>query len=284
MMSFAGAVHMVVKLRASPRLATNGDSKASGKEPSNLGKAKIACSLAPATFFISYTRSYKTRCFLSGSGAYKKFLVDVLNTFIIGDTLVNPSMASAALTFSSTKETTNYARLSRLLLDVGSQVLRETFDKKRPPGRLDSVLGSPSVSATLQSLRRKNILSPSQWSKLYPAIKSSVSSEKFDITLLIVLLRSICGLTPPATGWDALPSPEDLSCEADISRIKFYRNKVYAHATRASIGDTECDNYWKTIGHSLVRLGGADYELATDGLKNDCLVWTVTKKNTTNSF
>ena len=184
---------------------------------------------------------------------------------------MNPSMASAALTFSSTKKTTNYARLSRLLVDVGSQVLRETFDKKRPPGRLDSVLGSPSISATLQSLRRKNILSPSQWCKLYPAIKSSVSSEKFDITLLIVLLRSICGLTPPATGWDALPSPEDLSCEADIIRIKFYRNKVYAHATRASIGDIEFDIYWKTISDSLVRLGGADYEMAIDGLKNDCL-------------
>ena len=78
MMSFAGAVHMVGKLRVSPRLATNGDSKASGKEPSILGKAKIACSLAPVTFFISYTRSYKRRCFLTGSDDYKKFLVDVL--------------------------------------------------------------------------------------------------------------------------------------------------------------------------------------------------------------
>ena len=184
---------------------------------------------------------------------------------------MNPSMASASLTFSSTKETTNYARLCRLLVDVGSQVLRETFDKKRPLGGLDTVLGSPSVSTTLQSLRHKKILNPSQWSKLYPAINSSVSSETFDITLLIVLLRSICGLTPPATGWDALPSPEDLSCEADITRIRFYRNTVCAHANRASIGETEFENYWKTIGDSLVRLGGADYEMAIDGLKGDCL-------------
>ena len=103
--------------------------------------------------------------------------------------------SSAAPAFRSTKETTNYARLCRLLVDVGSHVLRETFDKKRPPGNLDTVLSSPPVHAVLQSLKRK-VLNPLQWGKLYPAIKSSVSSQHFDITLLMVLLRNICGLVP----------------------------------------------------------------------------------------
>ena len=180
-------------------------------------------------------------------------------------------MALAALTFPSPQETANYARLCHLLLNVGSKVLSETFDKTRPPGSLDSVLGSPSVSFTLQSLRRKKILNPLQWSKLYPAIKSSVSSEKFDIPLLVVLLRSICGLTPPATGWDNLPLPTDLTYEADIARIKFYRNTVYAHATQASIDDATFETYWKDIRDTLVRLGGAAYEEAIDGLRYDCL-------------
>ena len=109
---------------------------------------------------------------------------------------------------SSTKENTNYARVCRLLVDVGSHVLRVSFDKIRPAGGLDTVLGSPSITATLQSLRRKKILNPLQWGKLYPAIRSSVSSEKFDITLLMVLLRSICGLPPPVTGWDKLRYPQ----------------------------------------------------------------------------
>ena len=191
-------------------------------------------------------------------------------TFFVGDTF-HRSMALAALTFPSPQETANYARLCHLLLNVGSKVLSETFDKTRPPGSLDSVLGSPSVSFTLQSLRRKKILNPLQWSKLYPAIKSSVSSEKFDIPLLVVLLRSICGLTPPATGWDNLPLPTDLTYEADIARIKFYRNTVYAHATQASIDDVIFENYWKDIRDTLVRLGGAAYEEAIDGLRYDCL-------------
>ena len=180
-------------------------------------------------------------------------------------------MAFAAQMFPSSKENTNYARVCRLLVDVGSQVLKEIFNKICPPGGLHIVLASPSVYATLQSLRDKKILNSLQWSKLYPAIKSSVTSENFDITLLMVLLRNICGLTPPATGWDNLPSPTDLSCEADIARIKFYRNTVYAHAIQASIDDATFEDHWKNIRDTLVRLGGKTYEAAIDGLKHECL-------------
>ena len=181
-------------------------------------------------------------------------------------------MASAAApAFRSTKETTNYARLCRLLVDVGSHVLRETFDKKRPAGNLDTVLSSPPVHSVLQSLRKKRILNPLQWGKLYPAIKSSVSSKNFDITLLMVLLRNICGLVPPATGWDKLPPAADTTTEVDIVRIKCYRNTVYGHASEASVDDATFDQYWKDIQDSLVRLGGACYQGAIDDLKKECM-------------
>ena len=179
-------------------------------------------------------------------------------------------MASAAPTFHSTKESTNYARLCRLLVDVGAHVLRETFDKKRPPGSLDSILSSSAVHDVLLSLK-KNVLNPLQWGKLYPAIKSSVSSKSFDITLLMILLRNICGLVPPATGWNDLPAATDLTPEADIVRIKCYRNTVYGHASEASIDDATFNQYWRDIQDALVRLGGACYQDAIDDLKTECL-------------
>ena len=180
-------------------------------------------------------------------------------------------MASAAApSFHSTKETTNYARLCRLLVDAGSHVLRETFDKNRPPGNLDTVLSSPPVHAVLQALKKK-VLNPSQWGKLYPAIKSSVSSQNFDITLLMVLLRNICGLVPPATGWDKLPLAADTTTEADIVRIKCYRNTVYGHASEASVDDATFNQYWNDIQDALVRLGGACYQGAIDDLKKECM-------------
>ena len=180
-------------------------------------------------------------------------------------------MAAASPTFPTSRETTNYPRLCVLLVDVSSQVLRGTFDRIRPRGRLDTVLGTPPTSDTLKSLLKKKVLNPSQWSILYPAIKSSVSSEKFDITLLMVLLRNICGLTPPAAGWDALPSPTDVNCEDDLARIKYYRNTVYGHAAQASVDDVNFNDYWMKIRDTLVRLGGAVYEAAIDGVKYDCM-------------
>ena len=185
---------------------------------------------------------------------------------------ISGKMASAvAPSFRSTKETTNYARLCRLLVDVGAYILRDNFDKRRQPGDLNAVLSSPPVHAVLQSLRKKRILSPFQWVKLYPAIKPTVSSKNFDITLLMVLLRNICGLVRPATGWDTLPLDADTTLEADIVRIKCYRNTVYGHASQASVDDVTFNQYWQDIQDALVRLGGAGYQSAIDDLKNESM-------------
>ena len=180
-------------------------------------------------------------------------------------------MASALPTFHSTKETTNYARLCRLLVDVGAYLLRETFDKRRPTGSLDTFLLTAPVRAILQRLRTRGVLNPTQWAKLYPAIKSSVSSANFDITLLMVLLRNVCGLVPPPTGWDSLPAETDLTPEADIVRIRFYRNTVYGHASEASVDDATFSQYWQDIQDAFVRLGGTCYQDAIDDLKTECM-------------
>ena len=116
-------------------------------------------------------------------------------------------MASAPTLAPSTKETTNYARLCRLLVDGGTKALRYTFDKFHSPANPFNILKASSPEhSTLQSLRSKRIINATQWGKLYPSPPSSVTSEDFDITLLVVLLRNICGLAAPATGWDSLPS------------------------------------------------------------------------------
>ena len=180
-------------------------------------------------------------------------------------------MATAAppVSFSSTKETANYARLCHLLVEVGSCVLRNTFDKINPPSDLHKHL--KTHRATLQQLRMRKILNPTQWGKLYPAIRTSVSSKNFDITLLTVLLRNICSLSKPATGWDALPPAADTSTEADIVRVKYFRNTVYGHVEKASVDDATFNVYWQDIKDALVRLGGTAYGVAIDDLKNECM-------------
>ena len=41
----------------------------------------------------------------------------------------------------------------------------------------------------------------------------------------------------PAAGWDTLSAATDVSREADITRVKYYRNFVYGHAECASVDD-----------------------------------------------
>ena len=179
-------------------------------------------------------------------------------------------MASAPPPFASTKETTNYARLCRLLVDVGSQALRDTFDRFHPPASLHQNLTHPPAHPILQSLKKKRILNPTQWGELFPANPASVSSAAFDITLLILLLRNICGLSPPAStgSWDIPPPPSDVTTEANIARVRLYRNSIYAHASQASVDDSTFNSLWQYIRNTLVGLGaGAGYGAAIDNLK-----------------
>ena len=167
------------------------------------------------------------------------------------------SMASVTPASSSTKETTNYARLCRVIVDVGTCALRDCLDAICSPPTLHTVL--TASQPTLQSLRSRRIINATQWGKLFPA--APVSSRDFDITLLMILLRNICGLAPPRTGWDALPAATDVSREADIAPIKYFRNGIYAHAEHVSVDDATFNKYWKEIRDTLVRLGGATYKV-----------------------
>ena len=178
-------------------------------------------------------------------------------------------MADATPATSSNRETTNYARLCRLLVDVGTQALRDTLDAIHAPANLPAVLAANKT--TLQGLRSRRIINATQWGKLFPVIPSTVSSKTFDTTLLMVLLRNLCSLPSPITGWDALPVATDKSREADIARVKFYRNTVYAHAEQAAIDDTTFNAYWQDIRDTLVRLGGVRYRAAFDNLETECM-------------
>ena len=178
-------------------------------------------------------------------------------------------MASSTTSYASTKETTNFVRLCRLLVDVGSHALRNMFDSIHPPEGLHEVLTKPPAHPILQSLRGKRVLNPTQWAKLYPASPSSVSSKDFDVRLLMLLLRNICGLIPPVTGWDSLPPAVDMSAEANIVRVKYYRNCVYGNASEASVDDATFNTLWRDISNALVGLG-AD-AAAIDTLKTQSM-------------
>ena len=159
----------------------------------------------------------------------------------------------AASRITSSHEKTNYSRLCHLLVSVGSQVLRDTFDGIIPPTDLQRFLKRHPAHSKLQSLRKEGILNTVQWSKLYPAVPSSVSSTGFDPAFLMILLRTICNLSPPPAGWDVPPLSVETSRESDIARVKYFMNTVSNHAMEASVSDAVFSNYWQQFRDSLVR-------------------------------
>ena len=180
-------------------------------------------------------------------------------------------MTSVTPSYPCTKETSNYANLCRLLVEVGSHVLRELFDRICPPENLHAVLTNPINRAKLQTLRKKRVLSTSQWGKLYSVVKLSVSSGNFDSSLLLLLLRNIFGLTLPASGCNNLPPGSDTSPEADITRIKFFRDRVFSHAANASVDDPTFSLYWNNIKDTFLCIGGTCYEEVIDDPTLHCM-------------
>ena len=153
----------------------------------------------------------------------------------------------------SSKGRDNFQRLARLLISGGTVLLREAFDIKCSPSNLSTTLQNP---ATKKLLKAANLTKP-QRDCLYPSPGMYGKSTDFDITLLFRLLRTICGLAPPAMGWDALPASTDDSLEADLARIKYYRNSIYGHVTEnMEISDYEFLVLWREISGALVRVAG----------------------------
>ena len=165
-------------------------------------------------------------------------------------------MATAPLAdgvLSSTLGKSNFQRVTRLLISGGTKQMRTIFDQFCPPSNLPAILKNP---ATKNQLKAAKLTKP-QWDCLYPSPGVYGRSEDFDVTLLFRLLRTLCGLTPPATGWDALPTSTDHSLAADLARIKYFRNSVYGHVNQnMEITDDEFISLWQEISGALVRIAG----------------------------
>ena len=178
-------------------------------------------------------------------------------------------MATAAPSpLTSSVEETNGNKLRRLLINGGTTVLRNTFDYYHPPANLVTDLSSKSIHSILTKLRRKNILKDSQWDKLFPPPGGGPPNAiNFDITLLFLLLRNICGLSPPLSGWDKMPPASDTSIEANLARIKYYRNELYGHVATTGIPTPVFDVKWHEVSSVLVSLGLSQSEV--DRLKRE---------------
>ena len=166
--------------------------------------------------------------------------------------------------FVSSQEKTNGSRLARLLIDGGTEALRKVFHSFIPSSALQTVLNNNL--ALLENLKRKGKIFDGQWVKLFPPKSEPPDSKTFDITLLHLLLRVICHSIEPVTGWNTMPAEDNGSREANIVRIKCFRNDL-CHSISTDIPEAEFEDKWNKISQALVALGLDQQEI--DRLKTD---------------
>ena len=165
-------------------------------------------------------------------------------------------------------EKSNWFKLVRLLIDGGTEAMRIVFQQCHTGKTIQTVLAANT--STLVHLKGKKIINQTQWDKLYPTPPNIPDISNFDITLLSVLLRNICGLIAPSTGWDKEPNASDNSREANIVRIRLFRNDLHAHITETGITTKDFEHYWNKISRILVSFGVGQEEI--DQMKaEECL-------------
>ncbi|XP_021350912.1 uncharacterized protein LOC110448793 [Mizuhopecten yessoensis] len=148
-----------------------------------------------------------------------------------------------ATKYVSSKETTNFARISRLIVDICCDLLRSVLDAKLSFTQLDVFVQS-------QQSHLYQYLDPNQRRVLFPRVgKFTGTSKDLDFTLLYKLFRHLLniGIPPHNKGWGKIPDSFDTSLSANIDRLRVQRNEVVGHLPKASLSDTDFSERWIII-------------------------------------
>jgi hypothetical protein len=136
--------------------------------------------------------------------------------------------SSVAKDIDDKQKEQNYVRLNLVVVKLSTRVLKARFDLTVSPGpQLHQEINK--FTKKINNGRSKKLISQKQYDLLFPK-SGPPSSEKFDITLLVYLLKHICGLDGKCKWWaekDNKNIPETEVGEiADIVRIRNVRNEV----------------------------------------------------------
>jgi len=147
-------------------------------------------------------------------------------------------------------------RLKRKIEDKERDVFHTRFPKN--PKHLYQELYKKHKHQ-LDSLLKKGVINQDQYETVLPN-SSRTDSNKFDTTLLHVLLRSFCGFKRPPTGWNDEPELTDRSIIANLIRLKIGRNRII-HLGVAATTNTFYKRVYKYLKRPLLELGCTVKEL-----------------------
>lgn len=140
--------------------------------------------------------------------------------------------------YQSTQETTNLARIVRIILGPCTDVLRDVLAKEIHP----SALSHDFKSFVAHSSKYRKL----PFSKAQERLVSNGDYSNFDISLLYFLLRYICSIPPHLKKWGNVPHPNDRTLSANIERIRIIRNESFMNS-KISLSNSEFEEIWTNI-------------------------------------
>ncbi|CAC5389978.1 unnamed protein product [Mytilus coruscus] len=148
------------------------------------------------------------------------------------------------------KDEVNYLRLIHLLFRVACPIVRMKFNHEIQPNQLRKTLDKNKRKIEKFYRRKETIINDYQWDLLFGHFKGeTVTSEDFDIRLMIYLLRIIANIN----AGDLYPVQSDTSIGAMLSKIKFIRNEA-TQSLEGNILEDQFNQYWDDIGQAVLKL------------------------------
>ncbi|XP_053383428.1 uncharacterized protein LOC128549806 [Mercenaria mercenaria] len=137
-------------------------------------------------------------------------------------------------------------RLLTLNIDYGTAIVRNVIDDKCSNTALTTVL--TRERRAINNLRANKAITKVQFDLLYPQSGIPPTTSDFDLTLALCLLRNLkhFGLNPKYT-WNITPQPGDTSLEADLCRLRMYRNELAHISSTKGIQETDFIAKWADI-------------------------------------
>ncbi|VDI38486.1 Hypothetical predicted protein [Mytilus galloprovincialis] len=174
---------------------------------------------------------------------------------------------SRQISSANDEEEENFLHIYKLVVGIGTEAVRDTFDRLFLPISLVATLKKEEMN--IRKLGKKKRLTAKQIDILFPS-SGTTSSKLYDISMMVCLIRNLVPVSRPINGFDTLPLTTETSMEADLARIKYYRNEV-AHADSDKITTIDFQTKWQDLVGAIIRRGGTKYKNVCDELEQEKL-------------
>ena len=160
-----------------------------------------------------------------------------LMTTIFADIIDIPEKSTSP-TFASRNP--NFALLCRLMMTVCVDLFRDVLDFYIDPAEQHTEIQETlKYLSTMKHYKRDGV-------PIFDNLKGEkLSSKTLDLSMLYIVIRSVCCIPQPTNGWGCSPKTDDRSLAASIERIRIFGIKILDHSEE--INDTDFQDIWRNL-------------------------------------